>query len=45
MEKNTKTIKITDLKHPAYNPREIKREDIGRYPKFKTPCPYDIIGI
>lgn len=28
MEKNTKTIKITDLKHPAYNPREIKREDI-----------------
>lgn len=28
MEKNTKTIKITDLKHPDYNPREIKREDI-----------------
>lgn len=28
MEKNTKTIKITDFKYPAYNPREIKREDI-----------------
>ncbi len=28
MEKNKKTIQIADLKHPPYNPREIKREDI-----------------
>lgn len=28
MKKNKKTIQIADLKHPPYNPREIKREDI-----------------
>ncbi|MCC6405512.1 MAG: ParB N-terminal domain-containing protein, partial [Candidatus Yanofskybacteria bacterium] len=28
MEKNTKPIKLGDLKHPPYNPREIKREDV-----------------
>ena len=28
MEKNAKEIKISELKHPSYNPREIKQEDI-----------------
>lgn len=28
MVKNTKTIKISDLKHPTYNPREMKQGDI-----------------
>ena len=28
MDKNAKEIKISELKHPSYNPREIKQEDI-----------------
>lgn len=28
MDKNTKGIKISTLKHPKYNPREINREDL-----------------
>ncbi len=28
MEKNIKEIKISELKHPKYNPREINREDL-----------------
>ncbi len=28
MEKNTKEIKVSTLKHPEYNPREIKRENL-----------------
>ncbi len=28
MDKNAKEIKISELKHPGYNPREIKQEDI-----------------
>lgn len=28
MDKNAKEIKISELKHPNYNPREIKQEDI-----------------
>lgn len=28
MEKNIKEIKIAELKHPKYNPREINREDL-----------------
>ena len=28
MDKNTKGIKISGLKHPKYNPREINREDL-----------------
>jgi DNA modification methylase len=28
MDKNAKEIKISELKHPSYNPREIKQEDV-----------------
>lgn len=28
MDKTEKAVKIADLKHPTYNPREIKREDL-----------------
>ncbi len=28
MDKNSKIIKISDLKHPSYNPREIKSDDV-----------------
>jgi DNA modification methylase len=28
MDKNSKTIKISELKHPSYNPREIKSDDV-----------------